>query len=125
MKARVYLAGSLESPITVGNYTIGAIRKAINDDALDYYFTPEEESDLNSTVMTAHPNPSRSGVFEISGLDANATIQVVNMMGQQVDFTISKQEGYHLWIDLSNKASSLYLLKVYTPTGIKELILLK
>lgn len=124
LKARAFVTGAIESAITVGNYSIGALRKAVSEDQLNYYFTSDEDPDLNA-VLAAYPNPSHSGVFEIAGLDATSHIQIVNMVGQQVEYVSTRLENNNHRIDLSKQPSGLYLLKVTNPTGTKELRLVK
>lgn len=98
-----------------------AARRSVNGEDLDYYFAPEEDSDLNSNVLSAYPNPSHSGWFEVSGLDAGDQVQMVNSVGQTVEFNLIEKENARGFIDLGKNASGLYLLKVTGANGTKEL----
>lgn len=128
VKARAFLSGSVESPVTVGNYTIGAARKNVAEGELDYYFQPVEGgADLQNEVISVYPNPSQTGVFEFNRTEANSEAQftVRNVLGQTVISQILQQNEVKATVDLSGQPSGLYFLDLGNGAARKQVKLIK
>ncbi|MBX3165046.1 MAG: T9SS type A sorting domain-containing protein [Bacteroidetes bacterium] len=65
---------------------------------------------MNNANIMLYPNPSANGKTEIHGLEGKNTIEVYNMLGQQVINTVSNSEVVS--IDLTNQPSGNYLVKI-------------
>lgn len=132
LKARAYKAGFGESPQTVGNYTIGALRKAVDNNGLDYYTDNTTSYGLPGTgtefvdflnrnsdqSVSIYPNPG-TGVFFMDygkGVDG-ADIQVINMMGQEVLRSITQENTFGASFDLSNQRPGFYIVRLKDSKG--------
>ncbi|MCC6251570.1 MAG: T9SS type A sorting domain-containing protein [Bacteroidia bacterium] len=74
--------------------------------------------------ITIAPNPSNTGIYKIMGIEDIAKIQVVNILGNKVlenNFFDCKNNT----IDISNEASGLYILNIYTAKSLSSYRLIK
>lgn len=120
LKAIAYKDGFQPSAISVGNYTIGPVRRAPGDE-LDYYFeNPEDQGVTLSNEIKLVPNPSQ-GRFSILSENPSeeASISIVNMLGQTIWEGKMEVGQKQLEIDFTRHAAGIYSLK-YTSQGLKK-----
>ena len=132
LKARAYKIGFGESPQTIGNYTIGALRKALDGSQSDYYTdaTPyygeagtknefleylNRNSDLTVKI---YPNPGTGVFFMDYGKDVEgADIQVLNMLGQEVLRVQSEESTLGTVLNLSSQRAGFYIVRLKDRQG--------
>jgi hypothetical protein len=133
LKAEPFRAGFLPGLLTVGNYSIGGVRKAVDNGQKDYYFetigspsTSNSEqgivSDLDK-IATVAPNPGSGNFYvDFGAIQDGFEISVINMVGQVVKVEKSLQPAKGSNLNLDGKKPGLYLVKVnYTSGKTSEL----
>lgn len=127
LKARAFLAGMVESPVVIGNYTIGAARQAVNGEDPDYFLEPGSDAfaDENAPV-SVFPNPSQSGVFTLSRKSkSQSTITVSDIQGRVILRAIQDSDVDKTQLDLSKSPSGIYLLQIDSEKTRDQMKLLK
>ncbi len=70
----------------------------------------------NAVAMEVYPNPT-TGKITVTGLDAQATVDVMNTQGQVV-LSANAGSGASLSLDLSKLSEGVYILKAYNGTQV-------
>lgn len=126
LKARAFLSGAIESAVSVGNYTIGALRLATgNEEGEAFYLLDNDNSLTTEPDIQAFPNPSSSGLFEVSGLKSEYQIRLINNLGQETSFHSSSLENGRFLLNLENVPKGIYFFQVNQAGSQKILRLVK
>lgn len=128
LKARAFLDGSISSGVSVGNYTIGALRQSTDDEPeLSFYFESGAEDALALPGnIRIFPNPSASGIFNLdAGTEKVLDVQVFTATGQKIEAAVSPLAERQIEIQLGNVNPGLYLLRLTTASGSKLYRLVK
>ncbi len=72
----------------------------------------------SSTNYSIYPNPS-NGIINISNLETNSRIEIINAMGQKIMDKKMNPSILTIEIDLSNYSKGLYFVKVQSDLGIE------
>lgn len=124
LKAIAYKDGLQASAISVGNYTIGPVRRAPGD-GLDFYFEQpgdEPSLDFDWGDIKLVPNPSQ-GRFNILSENPSeeASISIVNMLGQTIWEVKMEQGQNQLEVDISSQPAGIYSVRLLSGSLKKEL----
>ncbi len=124
----------VDSSMGAGYYsvTVTDVLGCSGHDKIYITFTPcisVEEHDAGFLRFTAMPNPSANGQFvlDMNTLAGTYTFQIMDLYGRlSIQFTDKTQGGNRLIpIDLSSESSGMYLLRIISSHGIKQLKLIK
>lgn len=81
--------------------------------------------DESQLEWSLYPNPVNSGFLTLETLNTNLLeVQVFNDQGQSVSISTSLQEQRKVQLDLSDKASGIYFLKLRTEQGTETIRIL-
>jgi hypothetical protein len=140
LKAQAFRDGFGDSPRTVGIYTIGTLRQAVDNAVAlgngDYYteetgiygMSPEESglvADLSAGTednYKLYPNPN-SGTFYLDYGVAreNVEVYIYNHLGKEVGRFATKEASFGAVYTLENQQSGVYFVKIKDASGkIKE-----
>lgn len=112
-------SGQSFTPMVNGSYAVIITEDSCTVTSDCYPITLVGVSNLPVDELLIYPNPS-TGIFRLQGeVDPN-TIEVFNMMGEQVDVVIGQSS-----IDLGNQDEGIYFLKIHTKAGMATTRLVK
>jgi len=108
----IYIAGYFQSPsITIGTSTL--VNAGVDDIFLAQLQTAGKTTGIDNigraSKITVYPNPSNS-TFYFNGVTAGNTIEVYDIMGQQVFGVNASQNNFP--VNLSSKSKGIYFYKV-------------
>lgn len=114
----------------ITNLSIQRLRLVIgyinSNGVTEKYFFPPTPNDIgykmsNNTIKNTiiYPNPSKNGLFDVNLRDnTKAFLEITNIIGQRITFN-SLHEENKIKLDLTDKASGIYLVKI-TQNNISE-----
>lgn len=134
LKAQAFQSGFMDSPRTVGIYSIGVVRSAVdNGQSPVYYAEPmgpanqkldAENIDLSHSKgfrkpeFTTHPNPTTGDVFLNFGeITEGIQISVLNSMGKLVREMEVHENGSGAAFSLKGQKPGLYIIRIKDQSG--------
>lgn len=122
IKAIAYKSGFQSSSVSVGIYTIGPGRKAVEDGFESFFYEEGKggKSGIGEIKLSVFPNPTNGKItIQTAGLDEDVKVTAINSLGQVV-FTKSLT-GNEDQLDLSNLPSGIYNLQIVSGQFRKDL----
>ena len=111
IKAVAYKTGFQPSPVSVGNYNIGAARLNVEGEGDEpfYYLQPEPNSNRADADVKVMPNPS-NGRFRITASHQmnEAHIEMYNMLGQIILRSDEIIDQLSFDVDITNQPTGFY-----------------
>ena len=140
LKAQAFLNGFGDSPRTIGIYTIGSFRQAVDNtgagSSKDYYteevgvygMSPEKSglsADLSvedKDTYNIYPNPSTGTIYIDYGVAReNVEVVIYNQLGIEAGRFSTKEASFGALYTIENKQSGVYFVKIKDASGkIKE-----
>jgi hypothetical protein len=131
LKASAYRDGFGDSPRTVGDYTIGAVRMAVDNSKPAYYTEPSgpvystgnNPSPLfpasnNDMMVSLYPNPTNGILFiDFGARKENMKITILNVMGQVVNVVETEGASFGAALNLSENKPGVYIVRISDSNG--------
>jgi hypothetical protein len=132
LKAQAFRSGFGDSPRTVGIYTIGVVRMAVDGSSPIYFTEPMgpanqrlegEVQDLNALTsfekpLTVYPNPTQGAVYvDFGAMLENVDLTVINSLGQTVREMHVSESGAGAAFSLENQKPGLYIIRLTDQKG--------
>lgn len=133
LKAQAFRNGFGDSPRTIGNYTIGSFRQAVDNpsDANNYYteetsvygLGPEKaqlakEISTKSDLITVYPNPSSGAIYiDFGASRENVEISVIDLVGRVVQQAKTNEASFGAAMTLTGNKSGFYIIRLKDTEG--------
>jgi hypothetical protein len=129
LKASAYRDGFGDSPRAVGNYTIGAVRMAVDNSKPAYYTEPSGPSyssenkppsvqPNNEMMVSLYPNPTNGILFiDFGSRKENMKITILNILGQVVNVVEAEGASFGAALNLSENKPGVYFVRISDSIG--------
>ncbi|HNS42028.1 MAG TPA: T9SS type A sorting domain-containing protein, partial [Taishania sp.] len=98
------------TPSTSGNYKVVVSNGDCSKTSSCKFVNVLGIDDLATEQLNVYPNPSETGVFNLSNVPTNATIEVLSLTGNVI-YTATASSNQHA-VNLTNEANGVYILQV-------------
>lgn len=105
------------TPTTSGNYKVVVSNGDCSKTSSCKFVNVLGIDDLAAEQLNVYPNPSESGIFNLTNVPTDAVVEVVTLEGKNILQTIAKNEK--LVIDLSKEVDGIYIVRLNNAQYIK------
>ena len=131
LKAQAFRDGFLEANRTVGIYTIGVVRQAVDGNQVQNYYTEKvlagnqspETPEIRPMIgipMTAtlNPNPTEGPVFiDFGSMQEDVEIVVLNVLGQEIKRMQTEGSSFGAAFSLQGQKPGVYWIRIIDASG--------